>query len=108
MPRRRPSLPVAASRPSLCPGCPLPPRGVQGHRLGADGYNCPSARAIFVFIIIFPGRGPVVVPTAFSTYEDTVVAGLHLQVATVLNIHQLVNIVLDSSTNYASWRDLMA
>jgi hypothetical protein len=42
------------------------------------------------------------------TYEDTVVAGLHLQVATVLNVCQLVNIVLDSSsTNYASWCDLM-
>jgi hypothetical protein len=25
----------------------------------------------------------------------------------VLNIRHLVNIVLDSSTNYASWRDLM-
>jgi hypothetical protein len=25
----------------------------------------------------------------------------------VLNVRQLVNIVLDSSTNYASWRDLM-
>jgi hypothetical protein len=46
-------------------------------------------------------------PTAFSTYEDTVVARLHLQVAAVLNVRQLVNIVLDSSTNYANWRDLM-
>jgi hypothetical protein len=35
-----------------------------------------------------------------------VVAGLHLQAAEVLNVHQLVNIVLNS-TNYASWRDLM-
>jgi hypothetical protein len=48
------------------------------------------------------------IPTASSTYEDTVVAGLHLQAAAVLNVRQLVNIVLDSfSTNYASWRDLM-
>jgi hypothetical protein len=48
------------------------------------------------------------VPTASSTYEDTVVAGLHLQAAAVLNVRQLVNIVLDSSsTNYASWHDLM-
>jgi hypothetical protein len=47
------------------------------------------------------------VPTATSTYEDTVIAGLHLQAAIVLNVRQLVNIVLDSSTNYASWRDLM-
>jgi PHD/YefM family antitoxin component YafN of YafNO toxin-antitoxin module len=45
--------------------------------------------------------------TTSSTYEDTVVAGLHLQAAAVLNVCQLVNIVLDSSTNYASWRDLM-
>jgi hypothetical protein len=48
------------------------------------------------------------VPTASSTYKDMVVAGLHLQAAAVLNIRQLVNIVLDSSsTNYTSWRDLM-
>jgi hypothetical protein len=48
------------------------------------------------------------VPTASSTYEDTVVAGLHLQAAAVFNIHQLMNIILDfSSTSYASWRDLM-
>jgi hypothetical protein len=46
------------------------------------------------------------VPTASSTNEDTVVTGLHLQAAAVLNVRQLVNIVLDSS-NYASWRDLM-
>jgi hypothetical protein len=47
-------------------------------------------------------------PTASWTYEDTVVARLHLQAAKVLNIRQLVNIILDSSsTNYASWRDLM-
>jgi hypothetical protein len=54
-----------------------------------------------------PAAASQLVPTASSTYEDTVVAGLHLQVATVLNIRQLLNIVLDSSTNYASWRDLM-
>jgi hypothetical protein len=42
------------------------------------------------------------VPTASSTYEDTVVARLHLQAAVVLNVRQLVNIVLDSSINYAS------
>jgi hypothetical protein len=47
------------------------------------------------------------VPTTPSTYEDTVVAGLHLQAAAVLNVRQLVNIVLNSSTNYASWHDLM-
>jgi hypothetical protein len=42
------------------------------------------------------------------TYEDTVVTGFHLQAAAVLNIHQLVNIILDSSsTNYASWHDHM-
>jgi hypothetical protein len=48
------------------------------------------------------------VPTASLTYEDTVVAGLHHQAAAVLNVCQLVNIVLDSSsTNYASCRDLI-
>jgi hypothetical protein len=47
------------------------------------------------------------VPTASLTYEDTVVNGLHLQAAAVLNVRQLVNIIIDSSTNYASWRDLM-
>jgi hypothetical protein len=46
--------------------------------------------------------------TAYLTYEDRVIAGLHLQAATVLNIRQLVNIILDSfSTNYASWHDFM-
>jgi hypothetical protein len=46
-------------------------------------------------------------PTS-SSYEETVVAGLHLQAAAVLNIRSLVNIVLDStSTTYSSWRDLM-
>jgi hypothetical protein len=43
-----------------------------------------------------------------SSYEETVVDGLHLQAAAVLNVRSLVNIVLDSSsTTYASWRDLM-
>jgi hypothetical protein len=41
------------------------------------------------------------------TYEDTAIAELHLQAAAVLNVRQLVNIVIDSSTNYACWRDLM-
>jgi hypothetical protein len=45
---------------------------------------------------------------ATSSYEETVVAGLHLQAVAVLNVHSLVNIVLDSSsTIYANWRDLM-
>jgi hypothetical protein len=48
-----------------------------------------------------------IVPTASLTYKDTVIAGLHLQAVAVLNVRQLVNIVLDSSTNYASWHDLM-
>jgi hypothetical protein len=54
-----------------------------------------------------PAAASQLVPTATSTYEDTVITGLHLQAAIVLNVRQLVNIVLDSSTNYASWRDLM-
>ncbi len=46
-------------------------------------------------------------PPSSSSYE-TVIAGLHLQAAAVLNVRSLVNIVLDStSTTYASWRDLM-
>jgi hypothetical protein len=93
-PRRRPPR----------PGRPPPPQGgVQGRRLGADGYSCPSARAIFVFTT----AASQLVPTASSTYEDTVVVRLHLQAVAVLNVRQLVNIVLDSSTNYADWRDLM-
>jgi hypothetical protein len=55
-----------------------------------------------------PAAASQLVPTASSIYEDTVVARLHLQAAAVLNVHQLVNIILDSSsTNYVSWRDLM-
>jgi hypothetical protein len=55
-----------------------------------------------------PAVASQLVPTASSTYEDTVVAGLHLQAAAVLNVCQLINIILDSSsTNYASWSDLM-
>jgi hypothetical protein len=55
-----------------------------------------------------PAAASSLVPTASSTYEDTVITGLHLQAAAVLNVHQLVNIVLDSSsTSYACWRDLM-
>jgi hypothetical protein len=47
-------------------------------------------------------------PPSSSSYEETVIAGLHLQAAAVLNVRSLVNIVLDStSTTYASWRDLM-
>jgi hypothetical protein len=55
-----------------------------------------------------PVAASQLVPTSSSTYEDTVIAGLHLQAVAVLNVHQLVNIILDSSsTNYACWRDLM-
>jgi hypothetical protein len=55
-----------------------------------------------------PAAAPPLVPTVSLTYEDTVIARLHLQVAAILNVHQLVNIILDSSsTNYACWRDLM-
>jgi hypothetical protein len=49
-----------------------------------------------------PATASQLVPTASSTYEDTVIARLHLQAAAVLNVCQLVNIVLDSSTNYVS------
>jgi hypothetical protein len=51
---------------------------------------------------------PALVPAASSTYEGTVVTGLHLQATAVLNVRQLMNIILDSSsTNYACWCDLM-
>jgi hypothetical protein len=36
--------------------------------------------------------------TASSTYEDTVIAGLHLQAVAVLNVRQQVNIILDPSS----------
>jgi hypothetical protein len=48
-----------------------------------------------------PAAASQLVPTASSTYEDTVVVELHLQAAAMLNVRQLVNIVLDS-TNYAA------
>jgi hypothetical protein len=55
-----------------------------------------------------PAAASQLIPTASSTYEDTVVVGLHLQATAMLKVCQLVNIVLDSSsTDYASWRDLM-
>jgi hypothetical protein len=55
-----------------------------------------------------PDVASAFIPTASSTYEDTIITGLHLQAAAALNVRQLVNIILDSSsTSYASWRDLM-
>jgi hypothetical protein len=48
-----------------------------------------------------PSAAPPLIPTASSTYEGTVVVGLHILAVTVLNVRQLVNIILDSSfTNY--------
>jgi hypothetical protein len=45
---------------------------------------------------------------ATSSFEETIITGLHLQAVAVLNVRSLVNIILDSSsTTYASWRDLM-
>jgi hypothetical protein len=44
----------------------------------------------------------------YSSYEDTVVAKLHIQSAAMMNIHSLMNIILDAtSSNYARWRDNM-
>jgi hypothetical protein len=55
-----------------------------------------------------PAAASPLVSTTSSTYEDTIIARLHLQAVVVLNVRQLVNIVLESSsTSYASWRDLM-
>jgi hypothetical protein len=45
-----------------------------------------------------PAAASQLVPTASSTYKDTVVAKLRLQTAAVLNVRQLVNIVLNSSS----------
>jgi hypothetical protein len=52
-------------------------------------------------------KGPNHTPPSSSSYEETVITGLHLQATVVLNVRSLVNIVLDSTTTYASWRDLM-
>jgi hypothetical protein len=47
--------------------------------------------------------GPNHTSPSSSSYEETVIAGLHLQAAAVLNVRSLVNIVLNStSTTYAS------
>jgi hypothetical protein len=54
-----------------------------------------------------PAAASQLVPTASSTYEDTIVVGHHLLATAVLNVRQLVNIFLDSSTKYTSWRDLI-
>jgi hypothetical protein len=55
-----------------------------------------------------PAAASQLVPTTSSTYKDMAIAELHLQATAVLNVRQLVNIILNSSsTNYASWRDLM-
>jgi hypothetical protein len=59
---------------------------------------------------LVPGSSSSPNPTSpsSSSYEETVIVGLHLQAAAVLNVRSLVNIVLDStSTTYVSWRDLM-
>jgi hypothetical protein len=45
-----------------------------------------------------PVAASQLVPTVSLTYEDTVIAEFHLQVAAVLNVHQLVNIILDPSS----------
>jgi hypothetical protein len=59
-------------------------------------------------LVLGLSSGTVHTSPSSSSYEETVVAGLHLQAAAVLNVRSLVNIVLDStSTAYASWRDLM-
>jgi hypothetical protein len=45
-----------------CPPCLARGGGVQGRCLGVDGYSCPSARVIFIFIVVFPGHGLVARP----------------------------------------------
>jgi hypothetical protein len=58
-------------------------------------------------LVLGSSSGTTHTSSASSSYEETVVAGLHLQAAVVLNVRSLVNIVLDSTSTYASWRDLM-
>jgi hypothetical protein len=48
------------------------------------------------------------IATNSSLYEDTVVTNLHIQAASVPNVHSLMNIILDAtSSNYAQGRDNM-
>jgi hypothetical protein len=43
-----------------------------------------------------------------ATYDSTLSTNLHVQATMVPNIHQLVHIMLDTtSSNYTIWRDLM-
>jgi hypothetical protein len=74
-----------------CPGRMHPPGGAEKAAVAARQ--------------LVPGSssGTVHTSPSSSSYEETVVAGLHLQAAAVLNVRSLVNIVLDStSTAYAS------
>jgi hypothetical protein len=67
-------------------------------------------KAAFAARQLVPGSSSGTIHTSptSSSYEETVVAGLHLQAAAVLNVRSLVNIVLDStSTTYSNWHDLM-
>jgi hypothetical protein len=59
-------------------------------------------------LVLGSSSGTVHTSPSSSSYEETVVVGLHLQAAAVLNVRSLMNIILDStSTAYVSWRDLM-
>jgi hypothetical protein len=92
-PRRRPPLPVDTSRPPALEQTAT----TACQRVPSSSSSSSS-----------PATASQLVPTASSTYEDTVIVGLYLPVTAVLNVRQLVNIILDSSyTNYSSWRDLM-
>jgi hypothetical protein len=43
-----------------------------------------------------------------AAYDSALITNLHVQATTVPNIHQLVNIMLDTtSSNYAIWHDLI-
>jgi hypothetical protein len=90
--RRRPPLPVVASRP------PALEQTATAARQHVPSLSSSSSS---------PAVASQLIPTSSLTYEDTLVARLHLQTVAVLNARQLVNIILDSSTNYASWHDLM-
>jgi hypothetical protein len=43
-----------------------------------------------------------------AAYDSALITNLHIQATAVPNVHQLVNILLDTTpSNYAIWRDLM-
>jgi hypothetical protein len=86
---------VVASRPPASSSRRSPRSPALEQTATAARQRVPSSSSLSSFLT----AASQLVPTVSSTYEDTVIAELHLQVPAVLNVRQLVNIVLDSSTN---------